>query len=85
MKVTSLNSRINKNLKKKRRNPAKKITENQELFAVCLFLKGGENSTIKISKKVGASYSAVGMAINKYLKTRKEVEYIIIESKLNKL
>lgn len=84
MKEKSLNSRINAKLQKKRRNPAQKLTENQELAVVCLFLEGGQNSTPEIAKKVGASYWLADAAINKYLKYRKELEYIIVESKINK-
>ena len=80
----SLNSRINVKIQKKRRNPANKLTENQELAVVCIFLEGGENSTSMIAKKVGVSYSAVSRAINKYLKSYKKIEYIIVESKMNK-
>lgn len=84
MKEKSLNSRINAKLQKKRRNPAQKLTENQELAAVCIFLEGGQNSTSRIAERLGVSYGAVSSAINKYLKSRKELEYIIIESKINK-
>lgn len=81
MKVTeSLNSSYKKN-----RSPKQKLTENQDIAAISFFLEGGENSIPEIANRLGVKWWHVDTVINNYLRNKKEQEYIIFESKLNKL
>lgn len=70
---------------KKISSPKKVLTENQAIAAISFFLEGGKNTMPEIAKKIGVEWWHVTTVINNYLKNKKEQEFIIFESKINKL
>lgn len=68
----------------KNKKGRKQLTENQDIFAITLFLGGGQNSTPEIAKRLGVDWWLVDSAIDKYLRGRKAPEYQVFESKINK-
>lgn len=80
----SLNSTIN--LRSNRVNSkSKPLTKNQKTAIISFYKSGKNNSIPEIAKRVGSTYGRVDYIINQHLKAPEDQEFIILESKMNKL
>lgn len=79
----SLNSKINKKIYKKTDfNP---LSDTQKQHIISLFLSDNNNSISVLAKKIRTTPWRVSRAISEYLSGKLKQEYLIFESKMNKL